>query len=195
MARSTVIPDPRFTPFGRGTTDILPILPDWAAVEPGQTLVWENLAAMTAGIERLVLVARRTFWEDNQSRLTTGGMNTLGLSLGEFGPRVVIAEAGTSQTAVHELGHTYKLSQRPCSTGGVAEDLFQAGCRDEYNHTAADGRPYPANGYDVQAGVYPLGRGGTPGTREVLSVTNFMDTTGAGLTPTTAGSTSSALPT
>lgn len=177
VARSTVVTAPYFTPFGRGTTDLLGGLPDWTAVEPGQTLFWENIGAMAAGIERMVLVARETFWEDNLSRLTTGSMTTLGLSLGESGPRVVIAEAGTSQTVVHELGHTYKLSQRPCS----ARDVFLAGCRDEYLHTAADGRPYLADGYDVQAGVYPAGSGGTPGTREVLGVTNFMDTTAAGL--------------
>ena len=181
VARSTVDPAPYFTPFGRGTTDIWDFLPDWTAFEPGQTLVWENIGAMIAGIERMVLVPRQTFWEDNLSRLTTGDMTTLGLSLGEFGPRVVIAEAGTSQTAVHELGHTYKLSQRRCSTGEVFEDFLLVGCFDEYEHTPADGRPYLGHGYDVQAGVYPLGSGGTPGTREVLSRTNFMDTTGAGL--------------
>jgi hypothetical protein len=71
------------------------------------------------------------------------------------------------------------MSRRPCSTGGLAEEDFGLGCRDENTHTAADGRPYIANGYDVLGQVYPAGSGGASGTREVSGVTNFMDTTGA----------------
>jgi hypothetical protein len=90
----------------------------------------------------------------------------------------VIAEQGYSEVATHEQGHTYQLSRRTCSTGGLGEAIFGAGCRDEYNHAASDGRPYKGSGYDVLGQVYPTGSGGAAGTREVLNITNFMDTTG-----------------
>src|SRR3954453_4596612 len=120
---------------------------------------------------------RNAWFGENASRLRFGA-TAIGMSLGEFAPHAVIAEQGFSEVAVHEQGHTFQLSRRTCSTGGAAELLFGLGCRDEYNHAAIDGAPYKGSGYDVLGQVYPTGSGGAAGTRDVQSVTNFMDTTG-----------------
>ncbi len=170
--------DPAITEFGPATPDILGIIPDFFGFEPAQTIAVQSTAAMLAGIDRLVLMPRNGWFSDNDSRIDFGS-GGIGLSLAEFGPHAVIAEAGFSEVAVHELGHTYWQSQHSCSTGGAAEDLLNVGCRDEYLHTAADGRPYLAMGFDVVGNVYPSGVGPvSAGTREVSS-TNLMDTTPA----------------
>lgn len=147
-------------------------------LEPATTIIGWNIAAHMAGIDRLVLMPRNGWFAENAADLTFGG-GAIGMSLAEFAPHAVIAEQGWSETAVHEQGHTYQLSRRPCSTGGVWEFFFGLGCRDEYTHTAGDGRPYLGSGYDVLGAVYPSGSGGTPYTREVRNVTNIMDSTGA----------------
>jgi hypothetical protein len=146
-------------------------------LEPVPTILGWSVAAHMAGIDRLVLMPRKNWFSENASRLRFGA-SAIGISLAEFARHAVIAEQGFSEVAVHEQGHTFQLSRRPCSTGGVAELLFGLGCRDEYNHTASDGRPYQGSGYDVLGQVYPSGSGGATGTREVQGVTNFMDTTG-----------------
>lgn len=174
VANGTLVMDPLFTEFGLLTPGILP---DDAELEPAQTIALQGLGAEAAGIERLVLMARTNWFSENSSRLTFGD-DAIGMSLAEAAPRAVIAEAGTSQTCVHEIGHTFWQSQHSCSTGGAAEEILNAGCRDEYTHAASDGSPYPANGFDVVGAVYSTTFGGTPGTREVRTI-NFMDTTGA----------------
>jgi hypothetical protein len=146
-------------------------------LEPGPTILGWSVAAHIAGIETLELMPRNGWFGENAGRLTFGG-TAIGMSLGEFAPHAVISEQGFSEVAVHEQGHTFQLSRRSCSTGGAAELLFGLGCRDEYNHAAADGAPYKANGFDVLGQVYPSGSGGAAGTRDVRDVTNFMHTTG-----------------
>lgn len=93
------------------------------------------------------------------------------MSLAEWARHAVIAEQGFSEVVAHELGHTFQLSQCTCSTGGAGETIFLAGCRDEYNHSATDGRPYLGSGYDVLGQVYPTGSGGSDGVnRSMLEV-------------------------
>gem|GEM_PF-5245647 len=147
-------------------------------LEPAMSIVGWSVAAHIAGLDRLVLMPRNGWFAENDAALTFGH-GAIGMSLGEFAPHAVISEQGFSEAVVHEQGHTFQLSRRPCSTGGVAELLFGLGCRDEYTHAASDGRPYKASGYDVLGVVYPTGAGGVPGSREVRDSTNFMDTTGA----------------
>ncbi len=148
-----------------------------STLEPAPTIMGWSIAAHAAGIDRLELIPRKSWFAENAGLLTFGG-GAIGMSLAEFAPHAVLAEQGFSEVAVHEQGHTFRLSQRPCSTGGLAETLFGLGCRDEYTHAAGDGRPYLASGYDVLGAVFPGGAGGAAGTREVLNATNFMDTTG-----------------
>jgi hypothetical protein len=131
-----------------------------------------------AGLDRLVLMPRNGWFAENDGALTFGH-GAIGMSLGEFAPHAVIAEQGFSEVAVHEHGHTYQLSRRPCSTGGFFEEFFALGCRDEYTHAASDGAPYRGSGYDVLGAVYPAGAGGAAGTREVRDIVNFMHTNGA----------------
>jgi hypothetical protein len=145
-------------------------------LEPATTIIGWSVAAHAVGIDRLMLMPRTNWFVENASRLDFGD-TSIGMSLGEFAPHAVLAEQGWSEVAVHEQGHTFALSQRRCSNGGLAEDLFLLGCRDEYNHPLTDGRPYRGNGYDVRGEVFPSGFGGAGGSREVLNVTNFMDTT------------------
>ena len=146
-------------------------------LEPAPTILGWSVAAHIAGIDTLELMPRNRWFSENAGRLRFGA-TAIGMSLGEFAPHAVIAEQGFSEVAVHEQGHTFQLSRRTCSTGGAAELLFGLGCRDEYNHAAIDGAPYKGSGYDVRGEVYPTGSGGAAGTRDVQSVTNFMDTTG-----------------
>lgn len=150
-----------------------------STLEPAMTMLGWSIATHAVGIDRLVLMPRKGwFAENNSAGRLTFGTNAIGMSLAEYAPHAVIAEQGFSEVAVHEFGHSHRLSQHNCSTGGLAETLLGVGCRDEYNHTAADGRPYLGSGYDVLGNVYPSGNGGTPGTREVLNITNIMDTAG-----------------
>jgi hypothetical protein len=146
-------------------------------LEPAPTILGWSVAAHIVGIDTLELMPRNNWFRENASRLRFGA-SAIGMSLGEFARHAVLSEQGYSEVAVHEQGHTYQLSRRTCSTGGAAELLFGLGCRDEYNHASADGAPYKGSGYDVLGQVYPSGSGGAAGTREVLGVTNFMDTTG-----------------
>jgi hypothetical protein len=146
--------------------------------EPGPTIFGWSVAAHIAGIDRLVLMPRNNWFSEEAGRLDFGD-TAIGMSLAEFAPRAVLAEQGFSEVAVHEQGHTFLLSRRTCSTGGFAELAFGLGCRDEYNHAAADGAPYRADGFDVLGEIYPSGSGGATGTREVQGSVNFMDTTGA----------------
>lgn len=149
-------------------------------LEPAPTIFGWSVAAHIAGIDTLQLMPRNGwFAESNAAGLLRFGGGAIGMSLAEFAPHAVISEQGYSQVAVHEQGHTFQLSRRPCSTGGVAELLFGLGCRDEYNHAAADGAPYLGSGYDVVGAVYPTGLGGAAGTREVQNAINIMDSTGA----------------
>jgi hypothetical protein len=146
-------------------------------LEPAPTILGWSVAAHIVGIDTLELMPRNNWFSENASRLRFGA-TAIGMSLGEFAPHAVLSEQGFSEVAVHEQGHTYQLSRRPCSTGGAAELLFGLGCRDEYAHAPADGAPYRASGYDVLGQVYPAGSGGAAGTREVLNSVNFMDSTG-----------------
>lgn len=167
-------------PFSNATLAPGPFtgLAEASAAEPVISMLRMAPLAMAAGLDRLILMPRNGWFADNASTLDFG-VGAIGISLGEFLPRVVIAEEGWSEVSTHELGHTYRLSRHPCSTGEPWETLFDVGCRDEYTHTAADGRPYPASGFDVLGLVYPSGASPmTPGTREVFS-TNFMDSTSA----------------
>lgn len=158
-----------------------PLVPGTEALEPFITMMGADVAASAVGIGRIVLMPRNGWFFSNgisgTNRLSPFANNAIGLSLAEFVPRAVIAEQGFSQVAVHEIGHALTLSQRKCRDGGIGEFFLNAGCRDEYTHTAADGAPYIGQGYDVLGMVYPTGFGGLLGTREVIA-NNIMTTTG-----------------
>jgi hypothetical protein len=173
-----------------GVSDVvsgLPILPPYPVEfgwfsEPYFTLNSMSLVFGLLGIDRAVLTVPPNWFADNDGRSAIWPSKYTGLSLGEFAPHAVIVESDRYATSTHELGHTYKLSQHKCSNGGIMEDLFYAGCRDEYNDhfTTADGKPFIARGLDVTGAIYPAGSStgqgcATPqtGTREVCA-TNIM---------------------
>jgi len=146
--------------------------------EPWVSMVEMAPLVMASGIDRLVLTPPNGWFAANIAEFPYLPASVIGLSLGEFFPRVVIAEAGFSEVSTHEVGHTYRLSRRSCTTGGIWEELFDLGCRDEYNHTSPPS-PYPASGFDVLGNIYPFGNAPTtPGTREV-NTTNIMGSTSA----------------
>ncbi len=119
--------------------------------EPLCTLLVYNIGAAMAGIDRLVLSTRQGWFSQNAFRHQFIAPSS-GYSLGAFAPRAVLAEDGYYGVAVHELGHTYALSQHQCKTGGVFGICF-----DEYNHrNPPDDNPYEAMGYDVRAGAFPM---------------------------------------
>ncbi|MGD8376660.1 MAG: hypothetical protein PVF68_11015, partial [Acidobacteriota bacterium] len=159
---------------------------DWATpgpgapvVEPILTMARASVPAMMAGIDRLVLVPRPGWFADNAANSDHFGPGNIGISMGEFIPWVVISEAGFSQTTAHEIGHTYRLSRRNCTTGGIWEYLADLGCRDEYKHFPGIPAPYEAIGFDVVGNIYPSGASPAfPGTRDVNSL-NLMGATGA----------------
>ncbi len=122
--------------------------------EPFNTLLHYDIAAAMAGIDRMVLSVRRGWFADNQFRHQFVGAGSVGYSLGWFAPRAVLAEDGFYGVSTHELGHTYNLSQHPCSNQSPP---FGPGCYDEYAHPAQDGRPYEALGFDVSGLIYPNG--------------------------------------
>jgi len=122
--------------------------------EPFNTLLHYNGMAAQAGIDRMVLSVRNGWFADNQFRHQFIGAGSVGYSLGWFAPRAVLAEDGFYGVSTHELGHTYNLSQHPCSN---ASPPFGPGCFDEYAHPAKDGRPYEALGFDVSGQIYPNG--------------------------------------
>jgi len=71
--------------------------------------------AAIAGIDRLVLSVRKGWFSDNAFRHQFCPSTAIGLSLGPFAPRAVLAEDGYFGVSTHELGHTYNLSQHACS--------------------------------------------------------------------------------
>src|SRR6266850_183347 len=126
----------------------VPFIHPFCFVQPWCALIEENTMAAAAGIERLVLSVRNGWFKYNSLRHAFLGSNVTGLSMGEFAPHAVLAEDGLFGGAVHELGHSYKLSQHPCSNFN---------CADEYTHKPQDGAPYAAYGYDVDQRIYPTG--------------------------------------
>ncbi|HXU13092.1 MAG TPA: hypothetical protein VN898_14150, partial [Candidatus Binatia bacterium] len=153
--------------------------------EPYRSLEGLSIGAKLGGVDRMVLVTRKGWFQANtwRSWIWPSG---IGLSLGEFGPHAVIAEEGYYAVSTHELGHTYTLSRRKCS-----HDDMNVGCRDEYKISSADGAPFLARGLDVLGSIFPAGSptgsgdavtgcpNATPGTREVCRK-NLMDVQTAG---------------
>ncbi len=125
-----------------------------------------SLMAATVGIDKMVLVPRA-------GSLADIGLNAPGVSLGSAAPRAVFVEHDTFTTAAHEIAHTFELSRRNCTNGGLLETLFNIGCMDEYKHPEPP-RPYWARGFDVEGAIHPYGYGGVPFTRDVLAY-NVMD--------------------
>lgn len=89
-------------------------------------------------------------------------LGTVGVSNGKIGPRFVLAESLPGEggfTPVHELGHTFGLSDEPCSVGDI--NVFELYlCEDEYNASYFPGRPeggYQGKGFDVPRGVEAAG--------------------------------------
>ena len=122
--------------------------------EPLTTLLVENVKAAISGIDRLVLSVRNGWFKDNAFRHQFCPSTAIGLSLGAFAPRAVLAEDGFFGVSTHELGHTYNLSQHACSNQSPP---FGPGCADEYTHQPQDGRMYEAEGFDVKGTVFPSG--------------------------------------
>ena len=83
---------------------------------------------------------------------------TTGVSNGKIGPHFVLSEripGRLGYTPVHEIGHTFGLSDEPCSVSDLAIwELYL--CEDEYNEEAFPGRPaigYQGSGFSVPSGV------------------------------------------
>ncbi len=148
--------------------------------EPSCTILQYNLVAAIINIDRMVLSVRNDWFGQNGFRLQFIDPNSIGLSLGWFAPRAVLAEDGFFGVAVHELGHTYDMSRYKCNTGGF----------DEYAHMSPPcTAPYEAEGFDVSGDVYPMGfharamqwpglqcPSSSPQSRDVCAP-NFMDGT------------------
>jgi hypothetical protein len=122
--------------------------------EPTCTLLHYNGVAAAMNVDRLVLTVRQNWFADNAFRHQFIGNNSIGLSLGPFAPRAVLAENGYFGNSTHELGHTYNLSQHACTN---ASPPFGPGCMDEYTYPVSDGAPFAAMGFDVAGTVYPSG--------------------------------------
>jgi uncharacterized repeat protein (TIGR01451 family) len=140
----------------------LPILPPYPLTfgwfsEPWFTLNGMSLVFGLLGVDRSVLVVPPNFFADNNGRSADWPSQSTGISLGEFAPHAVLIESDRWAGSTHELGHTYKLSQHKCSNGGIAEDVFYAGCRDEYKFAPGDGAPFMASGLDVTGAIFPSG--------------------------------------
>ncbi len=159
----------------------------YTGIEPAASIGRASLGANIAGIDRLVLTVPQTWFEDMDAAhlLWVGDGGNTGMSLAEAADHAVLAENGYSEVAVHEIGHTYRLSQRGCTPSdaglGLLEYFAGMGCRDEYTHTAADGAPYKDDGFDVRGNIYPIGFDIPLGSRNLNQITNFMDTTPATL--------------
>ena len=139
--------------------------------EPDLTMFVHSIVASIAGVDRVVLVPRHGWFNDNSARPNIWVKSTaIGRSLGEFGPHSVIAELGYKGVSTHELGHTYKLSLHTCPNPGP----LGIKCRDEYNYTPT----IMGAGIDVAGSIFPTGSGcgssQTPNSREVC-LSNFMN--------------------
>jgi len=132
----------------------------------GAQLARLSLAAGTAGIEKMIAVPRRDSLENI-------GLFSPGVAVPLVAPRAVFVEHDTSTTASHELSHTFDLSRRNCTDGGLLEEWFAGGCLDEYEHPQPPA-PYLASGFDVGGAIHPTGLNGVPGTRDVFGF-NLMD--------------------
>jgi hypothetical protein len=108
-----------------GTTAV-PFLPPYPEplflVEPMATLAAANVLATLVQIDKWVLVPRNAWFNSNSFRLPLTASTARGVSLGEKGPRAVIAEEGLYGVSTHEIGHTYRLSRRKCSNGAYSGD-------------------------------------------------------------------------
>jgi len=89
-------------------------------------------------------------------------LGTTGVSNGKIGPHFVISEripARLGYTPVHEIGHTFGLSDEPCSVSDAAIwELYL--CEDEYNDEVFPGRPaggYQGKGFDVPGAAEAAG--------------------------------------
>jgi len=90
-------------------------------------------------------------------------LGTVGVSNGKIGPHFVFAERDQTElgfTPVHELGHTFGLSDEPCSVDDI-ELWALYKCEDEYNAEVFRQRPgggFQGKGFNVPVG---LDAGGT----------------------------------
>lgn len=161
----------------------------YTALEPAGTISYMSRSAIISGIDRLVMTVPSDWFEkmDDASLLWVGNEYNSGMSLAEVADHAVLAESMNPEVAIHEIGHTYRLSQRACSPSDAGLWLLEyfggMGCRDEYTHTAAEGRPYLAYGFDVLGNIYPNGWGTPSISRNLTGITNFMDTTPGTLYP------------
>jgi len=89
-------------------------------------------------------------------------LGTTGVSNGKIGPHFVLAERIPGEegfTPVHEIGHTFGLSDEPCSVDDI--ELWSLYlCEDEYNEEVFRGRPaggFQGKGFDVPRGIEAAG--------------------------------------
>ncbi len=115
--------------------------------EPFTSVLGLSIGAQLGGIDRMVLSVRKDWFAENLFRHQFIASGTIGYSLGWFAPHAVLAEDGYFGVAVHELGHTYDLSQHACNTGGY----------DEYAMTAQCGAPFTGQGFDPAGTLFPTG--------------------------------------
>ncbi len=117
-------------------------------------------AAALLGLDRVVGLVPFN-WVDAHGYVTVP-VGTIGVSNGKIGPHFVFSESNSGLygfTPVHELGHTFGLSDEPCSV-----DDFEIWslylCEDEYNAEVFRNRPeggFQGKGFDVPRGIEAAG--------------------------------------
>lgn len=117
-------------------------------------------AAALLGLDRVAGLVPFNFVDAHA--YVTVPLGTVGVSNGKIGPHFILAESLPGEegfTPVHELGHTFGLSDEPCSVGDI--NVFELYlCEDEYNASYFPGRPdggFQGKGFDVPRGMEAAG--------------------------------------
>jgi hypothetical protein len=114
------------------TAEVLTLPDDDIVNSPHASLaVADFLGVLAEGFDRVVGVVKTGYFECHY--VVDEWSDASGASLGDYGPRMVLAEtqagAVNSEVAAHELGHTFGLSEAPCPLAWP-ESIYN--CEDEY---------------------------------------------------------------
>lgn len=113
------------------TGEVLTLPDDDIANIPHVSLAQADLLGVLAeGFDRVIGIVRTDYFECHYRE---DWMSATGASLGDYGPRLVLAEtesgAVNSEVAAHELAHTFGLSEAACPLAWPASIV---NCEDEY---------------------------------------------------------------
>jgi len=119
---------------------------DFVAGPWTEVLALSEFAAVL-GLDRVVGLVPEGWVDERGWLLLPAGRN--GISNDKVAPHFVYAEAGRQGSVpAHELGHTFGLSDEPCSLHGL-EALQPWLCEDEYNEEVFPTGPFTGKGFDV----------------------------------------------